>query len=357
MDRLLFTLVMCCSVFGVLLIDSASSVWAFDRFGDAHFFSFRQALYLAAGVIAMVTISKVHYQVWRKHASVIYLISIILLVLVLIPGIGLERNGSQSWIGAGPISIQPAELAKAGVLMMTAALISTSRKKLTLKQTAFLIIVILLPFGIVMLQPDLGTGTVLAGSGLSLLFLAGVSIRFFVFLFGAGAAGFAGLVIAAPYRMQRINSFIDPWQDPLGAGFQMIQSLYAVGPGGLFGTGFSDSRQKHFYLPEPQNDFIFAIAAEELGLAGSIIIILLFAAVIWRGILIAVSAPDTFSKMLAGGIVISLGLQTAINISVVIGLIPVTGITLPFFSYGGSSLMVVLCMIGILLNISRYTGK
>ncbi|TFE00232.1 putative lipid II flippase FtsW [Jeotgalibacillus salarius] len=355
MDRLLFSFVLICSIFGVVLIDSASSVWAFDRFGDAHFFSKRQAVYLAAGLVAMMIISKLDYLFWYRHAKLIYIFSALLLVLVLIPGIGLERNGSQSWIGVGPISIQPAELAKAGVLMMTAALISRSTRKLTMKKMILLMSVVLMPFGIVMLQPDLGTGTVLAGSGLSLLFLAGVSIRFFLFLFGAGITGFAALVIAAPYRMQRIYSFIDPWQDPLGAGFQIIQSLYAAGPGGLFGAGFFDSRQKHFYLPEPQNDFIFAIAAEEMGLAGSVIIVLLFSSVIWRGILIALGAPDVFSKMLAGGIVISLGLQAVINISVVIGLIPVTGITLPFFSYGGSSLMVVLCMCGILLNISRHS--
>lgn len=356
MDRLLFTFVMICSIFGVLLIDSASSVWALDRFGNAHFFSLRQAVFLVAGLVVMLIVSKIDYHFWYRHAKSIYIITTLLLVIVLIPGIGLERNGSQSWIGVGPLSIQPAELAKAGVLMMTAGLISTMRKKPAMKQTFFLMLVVLIPFGIVMLQPDLGTGTVLAGSGLSLLFLAGVSIRFFLCLFGAGVAGFAGLVIAAPYRMQRIYSFIDPWQDPLGAGFQIIQSLYAAGPGGLFGAGFFASRQKHFYLPEPQNDFIFAIAAEELGLAGSLLIVLLFSVVIWRGILIAIHAPDSFSKLLAGGIVISLGLQAVMNISVVIGLIPVTGITLPFFSYGGSSLMVVLGMSGILLNISRY-GK
>ncbi|WP_404409025.1 putative lipid II flippase FtsW [Jeotgalibacillus malaysiensis] len=357
MDRLLFIFVLICSVFGVLLIDSASSVWALDRFGNAHFFSARQAVYLAAGLVVMLIVSKVDYLFWYRHAKSIYFVTVILLVIVLIPGIGLERNGSQSWIGVGPLSIQPAELAKAGVLMLTAGLISRQSKKLSIKQTVFLMLVVLFPFGIIMLQPDLGTGTVLAGSGLSLLFLAGVSIRFFLCLFGAGMAGFAGLVIAAPYRMQRIYSFIDPWQDPLGAGFQIIQSLYAAGPGGLFGAGFFESRQKHFYLPEPQNDFIFAIAAEELGLAGSILIVCLFSAVIWRGILIAIHAPDSFSKLLAGGITISLGLQAVMNISVVIGLIPVTGITLPFFSYGGSSLMVVLSMSGILLNISRHTGK
>ncbi|AJD90913.1 hypothetical protein JMA_15960 [Jeotgalibacillus malaysiensis] len=210
MDRLLVLFILICSVFGVLLIDSASSVWALDRFGNAHFFFGQTGCLFSAGPYSHADFIKGGLSFWYRHATLIYLVTVVLLIIVLIPGIGLERNGSQSWIGVGPLSVQPAELAKAGVLMLTAGLISIQRKKLSVRQTFLLMIIVLFPFGIIMLQPDLGTGTVLAGSGLALLFLAGVSIRFFMFLFGAGAAGFAGLVIAAPYRMQRIYSFLDP---------------------------------------------------------------------------------------------------------------------------------------------------
>ncbi|TFE03573.1 putative lipid II flippase FtsW [Jeotgalibacillus sp. R-1-5s-1] len=353
MDRWLLLLIVICTVFGIGLIDSASSVWALDRFGDAHFFSKRQGVFAFAGLFLMVMVSRIDYFVWRKYAKWIYLVSFLLLILVLIPGVGLVRNGSQSWIGAGPLSIQPAEVAKLGVLFLTAGLISRSSKKITSVRLLQLMGVIILPFGAVMLQPDLGSGTVILGTGFALLFLAGVSYRFFLLLFAAGAAGFAALIISAPYRLQRITSFLDPWEDPLGAGFQMIQSLYASGPAGLFGFGLSNSRQKHFYLPEPQNDFIFAIAAEEFGFAGGTLIMLLFLLIIWRGVLIALHAPDPFAMLCAGGIVMMIGIQVFINISVVIGLIPVTGITLPFFSYGGSSLLVILFSCGILLNISR----
>jgi len=210
-------------------------------------------------------------------------------------------------------------------------------------------------FGLIMLQPDLGTGAVLLGATMMIVFSAGARMSHLAMLGAVGAAGFAGLIIAAPYRLKRILNFIDPWADPLGGGYQIIQSLYAIGPGGLVGLGLGMSRQKYNYLPEPQTDFIFSILAEELGFIGGASLILLFLLLVWRGMRCAITAPDTFGSLLAVGIVGMIAVQVIINIGVVTGMMPVTGITLPLVSAGGSSLTLMLTAIGILLNISRYS--
>jgi cell division protein FtsW len=206
-----------------------------------------------------------------------------------------------------------------------------------------------------MLQPDLGSGAVMVGASLILIFAAGARISHLSLLASSGLVGLIGLVIAEPYRMKRITGFLDPWADPLGTGYQIIQSLYAIGPGGLVGLGLGMSRQKFSYLPEPQTDFIFSIVSEELGFIGGAALILLFMILVWRGIRTAISAPDTFGSLLAVGITGIIGVQVLINIGVVIGAMPVTGITLPLISYGGSSLTLLLTALGILLNISRYS--
>src|SRR5699024_11118936 len=217
------------------------------------------------------------------------------------------------------------------------------------------LILVFTAFGLIMLQPDLGTGMVLVLTCILMIYAAGARLTHFVGLALLGLTGFVFLILSAPYRISRITAFLNPWEDPLGDGFQIIQSLYAIGPGGLMGVGFGESLQKYFYLPEPQTDFIFAILGEELGFIGGSLVIGLFILLFWRGIKIAIEAPDLFGKFLALGIISMLTIQVMINISVVIGLIPVTGITLPFLSYGGSSLTLTLCSVGILLNISRYT--
>ena len=209
-------------------------------------------------------------------------------------------------------------------------------------------------FGLIMLQPDLGTGMILVVSIISLLFIAGVNMKFFI---GGGIIGVIGviiLIIIAPYRMDRITSFIDPWKDPLGTGFQIIQSLYAIGPGGLLGTGYLNSIQKQFYLPEPQTDFIFSIIAEEFGIFGAIFVAGMFLFIIYKGLKIALSCNNLFGKYLAFGMIFQLSFQTMMNLMVVIGMIPVTGVTLPFLSYGGSSLLITMFSMGIILSISRY---
>ena len=204
-----------------------------------------------------------------------------------------------------------------------------------------------------MLQPDFGTGVIIVMSIVSLLFISGVNMSFFIKIGILGIIGIVVLVIIAPYRMARITSFLNPWLDPLGSGFQIIQSLYAIGPGGLLGMGLGNSIQKHFYLPEPQTDFIFSIISEELGFAGVLIVTSLFIIIIYRGLKISLNQEDKFPKYLSYGITFSIAFQTILNLMVVVGLIPVTGVTLPFLSYGGSSLLISMIEIGILLNISK----
>ncbi len=304
----------------------------------------------------MLIISKIDYKLYYEKANLILSICLILLILVLIPGIGSIRNGSRSWFGIGPFGIQPSEAAKLGLIIFTSKYLSKSNKFLkSYKQGVFPILgITLLIFFLIMLQPDLGTGVILVMSIISLLFIAGVNMKFFLGIGILGIIGITILIIIAPYRMDRITSFINPWEDALGTGFQIIQSLYAIGPGGLLGTGFLNSVQKHFYLPEPQTDFIFSIIAEEFGVAGAFIVTSLFSIILWRGIKIALNSKDLFSKYLSFGMIFQIIFQTLMNLMVVIGMIPVTGVTLPFLSYGGSSLLITMASIGILLNISKY---
>jgi cell division protein FtsW len=342
---------------GLIMVYSASAVWADYKFNDSFFFAKRQMLFAGVGIIAMFFIMNIDYWTWRTWAKVILIICFVLLILVLIPGVGNVRNGSRSWIGVGAFSVQPSEFMKIAMIAFLAKFLSENQKAITsFKKGLFPSLgLVFLAFGLIMLQPDLGTGTVMVGTSVVIIFIAGARISHFVGLGLLGVAGFVGLIISAPYRMKRITSFLDPWQDPLGSGFQMIQSLYAIGPGGLFGLGLGQSRQKFFYLPEPQTDFIFAILAEELGFIGGSLILLLFSLLLWRGVRIALGAPDLFGTFLATGIIAMIAIQVMINIGVVTGLMPVTGITLPFLSYGGSSLTLMLMAVGVLLNISRHS--
>ncbi|MFL8935744.1 stage V sporulation protein E [Rossellomorea oryzaecorticis] len=342
---------------GLIMVYSASAVWADYKFDDSFFFAKRQLLFAAVGVFAMFFIMNVEYWTWRNWAKVLVIICFVLLVLVLIPGVGVLRNGSRSWIGVGAFSIQPSEFMKLAMIAFLAKYLSENQKYITSFRKGVLpsLLLVFTAFGMIMLQPDLGTGTVMVGTCVVMIFISGARVMHFAWMGLAGSAGFAALVVSAPYRIKRITSFLDPWEDPLNSGFQIIQSLYAIGPGGLFGLGLGESRQKFFYLPEPQNDFIFAILAEELGFIGGTFVLLLFALILWRGIRIALGAPDLFGSFLAVGIVSMIAIQVMINVGVVTGLMPVTGITLPFLSYGGSSLTLMLMAVGVLLNISRYS--
>ncbi|MBP2240035.1 cell division protein FtsW [Cytobacillus eiseniae] len=356
-DLILIIVTLSLLAVGLTMVYSASAVWAEYKFNDSFFFAKRQMLFAVVGIAAMFFIMNIDYWTWRTWAKVLVIICFVLLILVLIPGIGNERNGSRSWIGVGAFSIQPSEFMKLAMISFLAKFLSERQKVITSFKKGLVpsLGIVFLAFGLIMLQPDLGTGTVMVGTCIVMIFIAGARIRHFVFLGLIGLAGFIALVLSAPYRMKRITSFLDPWEDPLGSGFQIIQSLYAIGPGGLFGLGLGQSRQKFFYLPEPQTDFIFAILSEELGFIGGSFVILLFALLLWRGVRIALGAPDLYGSFLAVGIVAMVAIQVMINIGVVTGLMPVTGITLPFLSYGGSSLTLMLIAIGVLLNISRYS--
>ncbi|WP_394232610.1 stage V sporulation protein E [Niallia oryzisoli] len=356
-DIILMILTFTLLAIGLIMVYSASAIWADYKFDDSFFFAKRQMLFAGVGIVGMFFIMNVDYWTWRTWAKVLIIVCFVLLVLVLIPGIGNVRNGSRSWIGIGAFSIQPSEFMKLAMIAFLAKFLSEKQKYITSfkKGLAPSLGLVFLAFGMIMLQPDLGTGTVMVGTCIVMIFIAGARVRHFAVLGLMGVAGFAALVASAPYRIKRITSFLDPWQDPLGSGFQIIQSLFAIGPGGLFGLGLGQSRQKFFYLPEPQTDFIFAILAEELGFIGGSFILLLFSLLLWRGIRIALGAPDLYGSFLAVGIIAMVAIQVMINIGVVTGLMPVTGITLPFLSYGGSSLTLMLLAIGVLLNISRYS--
>lgn len=342
---------------GLTMVYSASAIWADYKFDDSFYFAKRQLLFACLGVVAMFFIMNVDYWTWRTWAKLLIIVCFILLLAVLVPGIGMTRNGSRSWIGVGAFSVQPSEFMKLAMIAFLAKFLSERQKLITSFKKGMLpsLSLVFLAFGLIMLQPDLGTGTVMVGTCMVMIFIAGARISHFVGLGLIGVAGFVVLVLSAPYRIKRITSFLDPWEDPLGSGFQMIQSLYAIGPGGLFGLGLGQSRQKFFYLPEPQTDFIFAILSEELGFIGGSLVLFLFALMLWRGIRIALGAPDLYGSLVAVGIIGMVAIQVMINIGVVTGLMPVTGITLPLLSYGGSSLTLMLMAIGVLLNISRYS--
>lgn len=303
----------------------------------------------------MFTISKMDYHFLKEKANLILGICFILLLLVLIPGIGTVRNGSRSWFGIGGFGIQPSEFAKIGLIIYTAKYLSNNQKNLReiKKGVLPILCVIGLFFLLIMLEPDFGTAMVIVLTLISLIFISGVKISFFVKIGFMGLLGIVALIIVAPYRMARIVSFLNPWSDPLGSGFQIIQSLYAIGPGGLLGQGFLNSHQKHFYLPEPQTDFIFSIISEEFGFLGVLIVTICFGILFYRAIKISLNCYDTFGKLLVFGLSIGIIIQASLNLCVVIGLIPVTGVTLPFFSYGGSSLLVTMMSIGIILSVSR----
>ena len=351
-------LIMCViliSIFGIIMIYSASSIWALYKYNDKYKFLKNQLLFFVIGIILLYFVSKIEYKKYYKYSNKILFICIMLLLLVLIPGIGTIRNGSRSWFGIGSFGIQPSEFAKLGLIIFVSKYLSNNPNSMKNFKRGVLpiLFITLLIFGIIMLQPDFGTGTILVMSIIGILFIAGLNIKIFIKFGFIGLIGVVVLVLIAPYRLTRILSFLNPWSDPLGSGFQIIQSLYSIGPGGLFGLGFGNSIQKHFYLPEPQTDFIFSIISEEFGILGVLIIASIFILIFYNSLKISIECEDLFGKYLSFGITFGLIFQTILNLSVVVGLVPVTGVTLPFLSYGGSSLIITMISIGIIINISK----
>ena len=354
-DYKLFISVVLLALFGTLMIYSSSSIWAEFKFNDSFKFFKNQFIFLIIGSFLMFFISKIDYNFYKKKSNLIIFICFLLLILVLIPGVGIVRNGSRSWFGIGGFGIQPSEASKVGLVIFVAKYLSNNYNIMyNIKKGVLPILsIILIFFLLIMLEPDFGTAMVITMSLIAMIFISKVKISFFLKIGLVGLLGIVGLIIIAPYRMARIVSFLNPWSDPLGSGFQIIQSLYAIGPGGLFGLGLGNSIQKHFYLPEPQTDFIFSIISEELGFLGVLIISTIFIFVFYRCIKISLNTKDLFGKYLSFGLSFMIIFQTLLNLCVVIGLVPVTGVTLPFISYGGSSLLVSMASIGIILNISR----
>jgi cell division protein FtsW len=343
---------------GLVMVHSASSVISAQKFHDPYFYAKRQLLWAGLGLGSMFTLANIDYHRLRRYAPHIAVLSFLFLAVVLIPGVGQIRGGSRAWLGIGTFGIQPSEFAKLGLILFLSHYLADARGRMHSLLRGFLppLLLALIAIGLIMLEPDLGQSVVIMGTTVILLFAAGARVAHLAGLAGLGLLGFAGLVAAAPYRIKRILAFLDPWQDPLGNGYQVIQSLYALGSGGLVGLGLGNSHQKYLYLPEPQTDFVFAILGEELGFLGCAAVLSLFAVLVWRGFRTAMFAPDDFGALLATGITGMIAVQVLINVGVVTGSIPATGITLPFISFGGSSLTLMLTGVGILLNISRQSA-
>lgn len=343
---------------GLIMIYSASSVWAEYKTGNSFYYLIRQGIFFVLGLVCFIISSKIPYTFWKKYANHIFIVCLILLIAVLIPGIGIVRGGARSWIGIGDFSIQPAEFMKLGFVIFTSKFLANNEGIMRKNRYFYLyMLVIGIVFGLIILQPDFGSGIILVAGIVFMLFIGGIQIKNIVIGLLCASVGISIMICMAPYRLERIQSFLDPWQDPLGSGFQIIQSLYAISPASLFGYGLFKSRQKYFYLPEPQNDFIFAIICEELGIIGGLVVVGLFAAIIYIGYRLAMSVKDPFAGFVCFGFTSLILIQVFINIAVVIGLIPVTGVTLPFMSYGGSSLVISMFMMGINVNIMRTADK
>lgn len=314
-------------VFGLINVYSSSHVWALYKYNDSFYYIKRQAIFACIGVLAMFVTSRIDYHIYKKYYKMILAVSFLLLILVLIPGLGVVRGGSRSWFNFGVFALQPSELFKIGIIIYAAVFIEKNYYHMkSLKYSLKLLMMMGAGFLLIMLQPDFGSGVVMACSIVVMIIVSPFPFIYFVILGALGVIGIVLMILSAPYRMERILSFLDPFQDPLGSGFQAIQALYAIGPGGLLGVGFDKSIQKHFYLPEPQTDFIFAIVAEEFGFVGGVILIGLYLLLFKTVLKVSQNVKDLFGSLLMIGIISMIGIQTLINLGVVVGLFPVTGV-------------------------------
>ena len=351
---LLFITMLVLMIIGLIMIYSASYIWASYKFGDSLKYVKQQGIFIIIGIALSYIILKLDNNFFYKHSKKFLIGSFILLILVLIPGIGVIRNGSRSWFGIGSFGVQPSEAMKLALVISCSKYLGNKNKiNKSLKDIWKVLALTGLAFLLIMLEPDFGTGVILVMTIVALLFISGLKSKYFKIFMIIGVIGATILIILAPYRLDRITSFINPWKDPLGSGFQIIQSLFAIGPGGLLGFGFLNSRQKHFYLPEPQTDFIFSVICEEFGIIGALILIMLFTLLITLIIKLALEQNNLFKKYVIFTLGFQMIFQTILNLSVVIGLIPVTGVTLPFISYGGSSLLISIISISIILNLTK----
>jgi cell division protein FtsW len=353
-DRWIFTVTLLLIFVGLVMVFSASAVMAKERYGSGYFFLFRQLGWAVTGLIAMVIAMQIDYRCYKHPAVVFTLLGVTSLFLIAV--FFLDRSHhTHRWIHIGPASFQPSELAKPALILFLAFFLESRVKAIKdWRNTIIPAIVPTLVFiGLIVFQPDLGTAIACAAITTCILFVAGMDMRYLGYGFLASLLPLYFLIFHVAYRRARILAFLDPYSDPQGRGFHIIQSLIAVSTGGITGVGLMEGKQKLFYLPEPHTDFIFAVTAEELGLVGSLILVALFAVFLWRGIRTATRTEDHFGRFLAVGITCMIVVQAFINISVVLGLMPTKGIPLPFVSYGGTSLLCALGCVGVLLNISK----
>ncbi|NLW24364.1 MAG: putative lipid II flippase FtsW [Clostridia bacterium] len=357
-DIILFLTTFLLLSIGIVMVLSSSSYHAMLHYDDPFYFLKRQLIWASLGIVAMFFTMHINYYKTKRFIVPGFIITLGLLILVLIPGVGIKVKGSTRWLGVGSLTFSPSEIVKLAVVFFFARAISLDPEYIK-KPKGFLSYLLILGLVAFLLskQPDLGTTVAVAGTVFCIFIAAGARVSHLTGLAFLGILGVVALIIAEPYRINRIIGFLNLWETASDEGYQTVQSLYALGSGWLFGIGLGNSRQKFLYLPERHTDFIFAIIGEELGFIGVSLVILLFFLFIWRGYRIALFAPDRFSSLLAVGLTSIIAVQSVINMGVVTGSLPVTGITLPFISYGGSSLLFSLIGVGFLLNISRYCQK
>lgn len=345
-------------IFGVVMVFSASYYNSLNDTGSPFGYLKKQLFFCITGFVIMYIMSYVDYHILRKFAVLLVAISLVLLVLLFTP-LGTTVNGATRWLSFGPLNIMPGEIAKVAVIVFVAAFLAKDPKRiLSLKEGILPLFVLAAVFGgLIVKQPNLSTAITVCGIIIGMMFLAGLEWKYVIGLFALGTAGIFVISKSGTYWAKRLTSFTNPFADPLGDGFQAVQSLLALGTGGLFGLGLGKSVQKNLYLPEPQNDFILAIIGEELGYVGILILLIVFAVLIWRCFLISMDAPDRFGMLMAGGITLMIGIQVVLNVAVVTSSMPPTGVALPFISYGGNSLWIFMGAAGVTLNISRQSVK
>ena len=355
-DRWLFGVTVLLVLIGLVMVFSASAVIAKERFGSPYYFMLKQTLWAFAGIVAMLLMMSVDYRKFRHPAFVYSSVALTTLLLVLVLFLDRSHN-THRWIKLGAFSFQPSELAKPALVIYLAYFLESRLRDIDDWRRTLLpaIIPSVLFAGLIVKEPDLGTAMACCAITAAVLWVAGMHPKYLGYAAAASVVPLYWLVFRTAWRYQRILAFMDPYSDPQGRGFHMIQSLIAVGTGGFAGQGLMEGKQKLFYLPEPQTDFIYAVIAEEWGLIGSVIIVALFAFFCYRGLRCALNTKDNFARFLAVGITAMVGVQAFFNISVVLGLLPTKGIPLPFISYGGSSLFITLASVGVLLNITKQT--
>ncbi len=357
-DKLLFLSVLLLVGCSVVMVYSASAVIAMEEYSQPYFYLFKQVTWVVLGLSLLLMAMRVDYRNLRQPVVIWTALGAAVLALVAVFAIGPEINGTRRWFAVGGVGVQPSEFAKLAVILFTAAILDRRMHRIDEVSYSLLPVAVVagVVAGLVVLEPDFGTAaTILLIVGV-MVFTAGLNYRYLVGFTLAMAPVLYVVLASAPYRRQRLLSFLDPWDDPLGSGFQIIQSLIAVGTGGVFGQGIMGGVQKLFFLPEPFTDFIYAVIAEETGLVGATLILLCFGTIAWRGLRVAALAPDRFGTLLAVGLTTLVALQAFLNISVVLSLLPTKGIPLPFVSLGGSSMLVSLLAMGVLLNISQHTS-